>query len=156
MVESHEISWNVVSHAAHERSNDWYWGLGAIAIGSAILSIIFGNILLAIIIGLGSLSIGVLAAKQPREHSVTLSPRGVSIDGTLYPYRSVHSFWVEEHQGDPRLFLSMQGIISPHYSLYLGQDINPSDVRTYLKKYVQEEEQGPQFGEHVAEMFGLN
>lgn len=156
MAEAHEISWNVASHNARERSNDWYWGLGGIALVGAVLSIIFGNILLAIIIVLGSVSIGFLAGREPREHSVVLSERGISIDGTRYPYSSVQSFWVEEHEGSPRLFVSLRGIISPHYSLHIPEEINPTDVRAYLKRFAAEEEQGPQIGEHLAEIFGLN
>jgi hypothetical protein len=156
MAEVHEISWNVASHSSRERSNDWYWGLGGLALVGAVLSIIFGNILLAIIITLGSISIGFLAGRVPREHSVVLSERGVSIDGTRYPYASVQSFWVEEHEGHPKLFISLRGIISPHHSLYIPEEISPSDVRTFLKRFATEEEQGPQLGEHLAEIFGLN
>jgi hypothetical protein len=150
-----EISWRVASHHLRERTNDWFWWLGAAAIIGAAASIFFGNALLAIIIILGAGSIGFLATQTPREHTVSISPRGISIDGTRYPYKSVHSFWVEEHQGDPKLYLSMSGILSSHFSLYIAEGVEPDQVRKYLKRYAAEEEQGPQIGERVAEIFGL-
>ncbi len=151
-----ELSWQVASHTARERSNDWFWGLGALAIVGAIAAVVFGNALLAIIIGLGAFSIGYLALQEPREHSVVIGPRGVSIDGTRYPYKSIHSFWVEHAEHDARLFITMHGVLAPHFSLYLSDTIEGDTVRRYLKKYVTELEQGPQLGEHVAEIFGLN
>lgn len=151
-----ELSWRVASHSIRERSNDWFWGLGAISIVGAIFSVLFGNALLAIIIVLGAFSIGYLALQKPREHTVTIGVRGIIIDGTRYPYSSVHSFWVEHSENDPRLFVSMNGILAPHFSLYLSDTVEADTVRRYLKKYVQELEQGPQIGEHLAEIFGLN
>jgi hypothetical protein len=151
-----ELSWQVASHSGRERTNDWYWGLGAIAIVGVIASILFGNPLLAVILGIGAFSIGFLALQPPREHSVIIGVRGVSIDGTRYPYKSIHSFWVEHTETNPRLFVSLNGILAPHFSLHLSDTIEADDVRHYLKKYVAEEEQGPHFGEHVAEIFGLD
>ena len=151
-----EISWQVASHTLREHSNDWFWGLGAMAIIGAIASVLFGNALLAIIIVLGAFSIGYLALQRPREHSVSIGPRGISIDGTRYPYKSIHSFWVEHTDHTPRLFVSMNGILAPHFSLYLSDTTQGDVVRRYLKRYVSEEEQGPQVGEHIAELLGLN
>jgi hypothetical protein len=149
-----EVSW-VVRPVHRERSNDWYWGLGSLALGSALLSIFFGNILLAVIIILGAFSIGILASREPREHSVTLNNRGLVIDGTRYPYSAIHSFWVEHETVNPRLFISMVGIISSHFSFELDDETQGVRVREFLRRHAHEEEQGPHIGEHLAELFGL-
>lgn len=156
MPQDQELSWQVASHSGRERSNDWYWGLGAIAIVGAIGSILFGNALLAIIIGLGAFSLGYLTMQKPREHTVSVGPRGVSVDGTRYPYRSIRSFWVEKNEHHNRLFVTMTGVLAPHLSLYLADTLEADEVRRYLKKYVPEVEQGPQLGEHLVDLFGLN
>jgi hypothetical protein len=150
-----ELSWHVASHNIRERSNDWFWGLGAIAIIGAAASIFFGNALLGIIIVLGAFSIGFLAVQNPREHTVHLGARGISIDGSRYPYKSVHSFWVEQNELGAKLYVSLTGVLAPHFSLYLDGEVEADEVRAYLKRHVLEEEQGPQLGEHVAEIFGL-
>lgn len=150
-----EISWRVISHVRREHSNDWFWGLGAMAIVGAGLSIFFGNILLAVIIILGAGSIGFLSTQQQREHTVSITARGISIDGTRYPYKSVRSFWVEEHQGEPQLFVSMLGVLTPHFAFHFGDGVRPEEVRAFLKRYATEEEQGAQLGQHLAEIFGL-
>lgn len=149
------ISWQVHTHTHKERSNDWFWGLGLLAVAGAVASIFFGNILLAVILLVGVGSIGILAARGPREHSVRIDARGISLDGTLYPYASVHSFWVEEEGENPRLWVSTTGLLAPELALPLETRARAGQVRALLKRYVKEEEQGPHFGEHVAEMFGL-
>jgi hypothetical protein len=160
--EGQVISWEVRTHTHQERSNDWFWGLGVAAAVGAALSIFLGNVLLAIILIVGAGSLGILAARGPREHSVRIDARGVSIDGTLYRYDSLRSFWVdEEREGFPEdrrgahLYISTTGIIAPHFTLALESGAQAEAVRSFLKKYMQEEEQGPHFGEHVAQMLGL-
>ncbi len=151
-----ELSWQVASHTTRERSNDWYWGLGGIAIAGIVLSIVFGNALLAIIIVLGAFSMGYLTIQAPREHTITAGPRGIAVDGTRYPWRGVRSFWVEHGNDNPRLFVTMNGIIAPHISLYLADSAEADSVRKTLKRYVPEVEQGPQLGEQLSNMLGLN
>ncbi|MBC7836419.1 hypothetical protein H7X87_01420 [Acetobacteraceae bacterium] len=150
-----EISWTVATHEHRERTTDWYWALGAIAFAAAGVSIFFGNVLLAAIIVIAVGSVGVLAARGPREHAVAIHKRGISIDGTLYPYASVHSFWIERDVEYPRLFLSTTGILAPHFTLPLPDHVPAQQVEKYLKQFVPEEEQGPHVGEHLAEMLGL-
>ena len=149
------IAWQVHSHIHRERSNDWYWALGLVALAGAVISLFFGNVLFAVILIIGAGSVGVLAARGPREHSARIDTRGVSIDGTLHPYTSIQSFWVEESGEAPRLFVSTSGIIAPHLTLPLQDRARAGQVRSFLKKYATEEEQGPHFGEHIAEFFGL-
>ncbi len=149
------ISWEVTTHVHRERSNDWYWGLGIITVVGAIVSIVLGNVLFAIVLVLGLGSVGVLMARGPRQHSVHIDARGISIDGTLHPFRSIQTFWVEQHTEQPRLLLTMHSIIAPHIALPLPGKAEGGQIRSFLKRVVEEEEQEPHLGEHLAEMFGL-
>lgn len=150
-----EFSWTVHTHEHKERSTDWYWALGTIALVGAAASLFFGNILLGAIILIAALSLGVLAARGPREHAVAIHRRGISIDGTLYPFSAVHSFWIEREVPYPRLFLSMTGVLSPHFTLALPEHVAPEEIHNFLQKHIEEEEQGPHIGEHLAELIGL-
>lgn len=152
--EEQAFSWSVTTHEHIERSSDWYWTLGFVALVSAGLCIFFSNILLALIIVIGAVSLGVLVARGPREHSVRIDKRGIVIDGSLFQYRSIQSFWIED-DADPRLFLTTNALLTPHFTLDLETREQAAAVRTYLKKYLPEAEQGPQIAEHLAKMLGL-
>lgn len=148
------ISWNVHTHEHYERSVDWYWGLGLAAVAGAVVSIFFSNWLLAFILLIGAGSVGMLAARGPREHSVRLDGRGLSLDGTLYRYQSLRSFWVERSE-DPRLLISTSGILSPQLIIPLLDERRAANVRSFLKRHIEEEEQHPHIGDTLAQLFGL-
>lgn len=152
--EEQAISWQVVTHAHKERSTDWYWGLGLLAVAGAAAAAFFGNYLFAIILLIGAASIGTLAARGPREHTIRLDQKGLVLDGTRYKWEAIHSFWVEEREESPRLLLTMNGLLAPHLVLPLtGADAHA--VREHMRKHAEEEEQEPHLGEHLAELFGL-
>lgn len=155
MDDEQAISWSVLTHVHRERSTDWYWAFALITLLGVAASIFFGNYMLAIILFVGMGSIGILAIRGPREHTVRVDKRGVSVDGTLYLYRNMQSFWVEEDVDEPRLFLTTNGLISPHITIPLDDPTHADDIREFLQQFLQEEEQSPHFGEHLAEMFGL-
>jgi hypothetical protein len=160
------IRWVVLTHEDRDRSADWYWAFGiAIVIGIG-LSIYFANILLAIILALSAIAITILLVRGPREHEVHVHGRGVSVDGTLYPYQSLHSFWVaieelldeEVDAGwEPRaeLRLLTTGYVHPHLILPLENVPHAEEVRDYLVNYMNEEEQEPRLTEHVAALLGF-
>jgi hypothetical protein len=125
------------------------------AVAAAAVSVWLGNLLFAIVILVGVGSLGALFLRGPREHAVRIDNRGIHIDGTLYPYRSIQSFWVERDPGYPRLYLMTHAVVAPHVTLPLESVVQAEQVRSYLKRIVREEEQEPHFGEHLANMFGL-
>lgn len=151
------ISWQVETHEHKDRSTDWYWGLGLGAVAAAAISIFFGNYLFAAIVLLGLGSIATLVARGPREHWVKIDSRGISLDGTLYRYHSTQSFWVDlgNAEREPRLLVSTNGIFSPQLVIPLGNTTRAHNVRGFLKRFVEEVEQEPHLGEHLAELFGL-
>jgi hypothetical protein len=155
MGDQNDMVWSVTTHEHRERSTDWYWALGLVAVAGAVASVFFGNTLLAIILLLGLGSIGFLAVRGPREHQVKIDHRGVTIDGTRHPFTSIHSFWVETDREPPHLFMTLGGVLTPHLSLALDDLSQARSVREHLLKHVTEEEQGPHVGEYLAEIFGL-
>lgn len=155
MAEDSGIQWTVDTHEHTERSNDWYWGLGLLSLAVAVLSIFLGNALLAVIIFLAAGSLGVLVHRGPREHLVGISPRGLSMDGTLYKWSGIDSFWIERDTHNPHLLVTTQGILHPQLVIPLNNPDRREGVRAYLRRYIKEEEQHPHFGHHVAQLLGL-
>lgn len=153
--EGGEISWEVLTHVHRERTNDWYWALGLSAVVAAALSIWLGNLLFGVLILLCAGSIGALAMRGPREHNVTIDPRGLSVDGTLYPYRALKSFWVVDDPEYLRLYITTRGIITPHMMFPLESQEHAQVVHAYLVDRLEEVEQEPHIGEHIAAMLGL-
>lgn len=151
------ITWHVLTHEHKEHSTDWYWALGLVTLVGAGLSIYFSNVLLAMILVIGAGSVLVLKVRGPREHQVRVDARGLTLDGTMYPWKNIHSFWVntDETRGGPCIYLTTTSLLSPRITVPLDSAEHGAEVREYMKHYVQEEEQWPHFGEHLAEILGL-
>ena len=158
------ITWEVVTHVHRERSADWYWAVGVGTVVAAAASIYFQNYLLAFILIIGMGSIAVLSARGPREHTVRIDRRGVSLDGTFYPFANVHSFWVDvaededgtAHDGyRPHLFLTTGALVMPHVMIPLDNAAHALEVRDHLREFLPEEPQTPQFSENIAEILGF-
>ncbi|MEK7068337.1 MAG: hypothetical protein AAB964_00820 [Patescibacteria group bacterium] len=154
MAQGDGIAWLVHTHEHTERSVDWYWTLGGVAVAGAVFSVIFGNILLAAILLIGAGSIGTLAARGPRTHWVRIDSRGISVDGTLYRYDSLNSYWVERGD-DANLLIATRSPLHPQIVVPLIEPSRAGAVRSYLKRYLDEEEQHPHLGEQVARLIGL-
>jgi hypothetical protein len=155
MAGEEKISWSVTTHTHTEHSVDWYWALGLVVIVAAAACVWLGNFLFALILLVGGGCVGWLAARGPREHEVVVSERGVTLDGTLYRWTGIHSFWVEKEMEAPHLFLTLTGLLTPRLMIRLDDHSQAEALRAHLIRFVNEEEQVPHAGEHVAQLLGL-
>lgn len=133
------ITWQAVEYERPPRSADWFWGLGVLMILGIILSLIFGNFLLAIIILLG----GFVLIKQNKQEPVLttyeVNNDGVRAGNTFYPYKNLDSFWVAYKQERPKLLLESKRSFMPLIDLPLG-DTNPQALHNFLLKRLKAEE----------------
>jgi hypothetical protein len=108
------IYWEAPEHNHIEKSGDWFWILGIIAVTGAIVSIIFGNILFSIMILLGATTMALVGSREPRIIPFEVSGRGIRIDKTLYPYATLESFYLdEENHVNPQLILKSRKMFVP-------------------------------------------
>jgi len=152
---SQPIHWSAPSHLRSQRSVDWYWALGLIAVVGVAVAVWLGDILFAVIIALASFMLGIMAAREPREHEVEINERGIVIDHEVYPYDTLHSFWIQEEGVPfPRLYLETSGIMHPHTTVILSSEQSPADIRARLSHFIPEEERHS-FGTLLAHWLGF-
>lgn len=150
------IAWSAHEYTHYEKTNDWYWTLGIIAIAGAVASVIFHNVLLAFLILLGAFVVAIYASREPELVEFELSSRGVRINKTMYPYRSLESFWVEHHEQhpSPKLLIKSQKMLMPLIIIPL-EHMYPEEIRNYLLPYLQEEEHQEPLAHHIMEILGF-
>ena len=153
--EHNSVQWVAPTHVRAERSVDWYWALGILAICGIIASVLWGNVLFAAIIALSALMLGTLAARQPREFNVEVSEQGITIDNDFYPYPSIRSFWINTRNPEiPRLSLETSSVLHPHAVVILESPESAEELRTYLERFIPEDEHRSP-GMLLLELFGL-
>lgn len=152
--ESVPLRWSGYEHEHIERGSDWFWALGIIAIATATTSVLFGNILFAILIVTAAGTLALIARTPPREVMFEISDAGIKVGDTLHSYDEILFFWVEKSPEHPLLLVDTTKFMAPNLVIPLtGAD--PELVRAYLSERVEEKPMTEPFSHKVLELFGL-
>lgn len=154
-----EMTWKTIEHHHGEKSSDWYWVLGIVAMTLAVLSIYFGNILFAIVVLLGAFTMILHLHTGHQEIEVSVNKKGIRINKTVYPYSTLESFWVEEEDEiehiQNQLLIKSQKSLVPLIIIPISDDIDTDELKDYLLTYIDEEEMREPFSNKLMEFLGF-
>lgn len=151
----HEVlTWDAPEYHHFDKSADWYWSLGIIAVSIAVLSIVFGNVLFSLFILLAAITVGLYAGRHPDLAHVELRPRGIIFNDRMYKYTLLDAFWVEEDEYPHKIILKSKKLLMPYIIIPIG-NIHPGDVRLFLKMHLKEEEHHESVVHKMFEYFGF-
>ena len=149
------LRWGAYEHEHVERGGDWYWALGIIAICCATVSVLFGNVLFAILIIFAAFLFALLARTPPEFVHFEVSARGVRVADVLHRYDEIISFWVEDEDGkEPLLLIDTTKPLSPNLVIPI-REVDPHAVRLLLQKHTKEVPMREPLSHKVVEFFGL-
>ncbi len=148
------LTWTALEYEHYERSNDWFWSLGIVALGGAILAILLGNVLFALFIVLGAVTLALYALRHPHRVAFEINDRGIVEGGTLFPYATLDSYDIHEHHQVPRLIVKSQKVVMPYITIPL-EEVTPEDVRAALNSRLLEIDIPESLSEKIMEVFGL-
>jgi len=138
-MENGPLTWRTTERNIKTRKPDWYWVLGIFAAALSIASVLFGNILFAVVIITGAIALGFASTGAQSEYTVSLTSRGVLLDSTLFPYENIISFCVLEFEDeDPVLSLRTKSIFAPQLSIPLV-GVDPYEIYDTLSLYIEED-----------------
>ncbi|MFI5260281.1 MAG: hypothetical protein ACHQU0_00585 [Candidatus Paceibacteria bacterium] len=149
--------WEGVEYEHDPKSADWYWALGIVAVASTIASILFGNLLLAILIMIAATSIALHSLKKPPMHTFRLVDSGLMIGDDLHPFERMVSFSVlEDIEGEfpPLLSVKTENWHSPHLVIPL-EGVDADMVYAHFLNNVDEAEHKHTFNDLVAAWLGF-
>lgn len=141
------------------KAADWYWTVGIIAVSLAIVSLIFANVLLALLIILAAFTLMMYAARPPREHDVEITEAGVTVGKYRYSYGNLQSFWLEhtEHVTAPSLLIRTNRTVMPHLLIPVADmpEDEKEQIRIFLRTKIAEVEQHEPLLEQIMEYIGF-
>jgi len=156
MEEPRKLTWNTIEHEYTEKTQNWYWIIGIVAISIALIAIIFNNVLFAVLVIVGVFTLTLLATKKPQELSIELNQRGVRVNEILYPYTTIDSFWVEEEIDTPRILIKSNKTFAPLLVILIEPDQVSGDiVHDFLLNHLDEEEHQEPLFQKVLERVGF-
>lgn len=149
------LRWSAYEHEYIERSTDWYWALGIVAVSAAVISVLFGDFLFALLVLLAAFTLSLLAQTRPELARFEISRKGIRINDTLHRFDDILAFWVEEdHRSGPHLLVDTTKWLSPNLVIPLG-DIDPAVVRSFLIERAEERHMKESPAHRILEFFGL-
>lgn len=149
------LRWSAYEHEHIERGSDWFWALGIVAVCAALTSVLFSNVLFAIVLIVAAFTIGLVARTPPKLIEFELSDRGIRVGGTLHRWDHIIAFWVEdEHDHEPILLVDTTKFMSPNLIIPI-ENIDPQLVRVFLQQRVEERPMKEPVSHKILEFFGI-
>lgn len=110
----HSIYWEAPEHNHIEKTGDWYWVLGIVALTGSVASMIAGNVLFGIVIILAAGTVYLASHRKPRVIEFEVGARGIRIEDTLYPYATFESYFLDETAlVNPQLIVKSKKLFMP-------------------------------------------
>ncbi len=150
------VYWEAPEHTHIEKTNDWYWILGIIAIAGSVATIIMSNnVLFSMVIILGALTMIITSHRKPRVIPFEVSTRGVRIKETLYPYATLESFHIEEEAPyGPQLLVKSKKLFMPLLILPIPEEYMHM-IEDILTVRLHEEHMTEPFAHRLLEFLGF-
>jgi len=149
------LRWSAYEHEHIERGADWFIALGIVAVSIGLVSILFHDLLFAIVIAIAAVTIALLAQHPPELVEFEISERGVRVAGKLHRFDDIVSFWVEdEHDARPILLIDTTKFMHPNIIIPI-EHIDPHSIRAYLSEHVEEVPMKEPIAHKILEFFGL-
>ncbi len=153
MPPSAPILWSAPEHEHRERTGDWFLAFGIIVLATAATSILFGNVLFALLIIAAGVTLGLIARRDPQILAFEISDKGIRTGSEFHPYEEILSFWITDEL-HPQLLVDTTRVLSPNLIIPLhGTD--PEKVRARLARHVEQVPMKEPIAHRLLETLGL-
>ncbi|HEY4516002.1 MAG TPA: hypothetical protein VJH67_02325 [Candidatus Paceibacterota bacterium] len=150
------LEWHSLERPHFEKSTDWFWYLGILAVAGAVLAFYFDNFLFGIFIILGALSLGIISKRKPNEVNVRITPRSIVVGKYEYPFPNYRSFWIEDdHMHGPRILLHPLSNFIPLLSIPIADEVNIDHLRDVINDYLDEQPLRESSLHHLFDKLGI-
>ncbi len=149
------IEWDAHEYEHKQRNRDWFWAVGIMSVALAVVAIIFGNIILALLILVGAFSLSLFINRPPEHVHVVVDERGVTRGKTHYPYETLKYFWIDHLHSHPKIILRSKKMFMPLIVIPLDVEANLDVIHTALSGVLEEEFHSLPFVEKILEYLGF-
>ncbi len=149
------VYWEAPEHNHIEKTSDWFWIVGIIAVAGAVASILLGNALFGIVIILASVTMMVYGNREPRVFVFEISNRGVRVENDLYRYDNLESFCLDEDAPlGPQLIVKPNKLFSQLIIVPVPED-KVEEIEAILEARLPEVHLEEPFSHQVMEYLGF-
>ncbi len=107
------LKWSAREYDHKEKSNDWYWAVGIIAVCSSVVAIIYKNYIFGIFLLLGGFCMMMFGHRKPLIVENTIDESGITFGTEHYNWDKITAFNVVDMGDDMKLILKIVKNITP-------------------------------------------
>lgn len=149
------VSWDAPEHYHIEKGGDWFFALTIITVAVVVVAIFLGNILFALLCGIGGAVLALAASRPPRIVKYAISVRGVKIGNESYSFTALKSFDIQEdNPRGPQLLVLTKHHFMPLLVMPLPEEYI-DDIEDIMAGRLTEEELKEPFFNKILEFFGF-
>lgn len=131
--------WEILETAQYVRGKTWYLVAGAITLVLIAYALLTANFLFALMVALFAAIIFMSHTRAPLLLNVAITDKGVLVNGRLYEYGNMKSFWIiHEPPVTKDLYLDFQSSVRPPLALHLDTQ-EPEEIRQTLVQFLAED-----------------
>jgi hypothetical protein len=149
------FAWKAREFQNFEKTNDWFWAIGLLALVGAILAIWRGSVSFGILILLSGFVLIVFGKVEHPEHSILINEDGLMIDETKFLWKDVTGFAIIDDPDDmynKKVIFETTRPVAPKISLPIDRsNINPNTLKSFLLTHTIEKELQESFIKAIAE-----
>ncbi len=127
------IEWHAPEYSHKEKSADFLWAIGLVALVGAGLALWFHNYLFAIFIVISGISLIFFSIRKPEEMAFSISTDGIAVGKDKYSWTTIKGFNIKK--GDPynKLMIVTSKYFLPVYTIPLPQGLRNEVEEDLLK-----------------------
>jgi hypothetical protein len=153
-MENLPLRWQAPEYQHYQRSTDWFWAVGIIAISISILAFFFHNALFGILILLAAAILVFYTVREPENVDYEINKRGIMVNKDLHPYLTLEAFWIETRTGEPKIILHSKKALMPYIIIPLHND-DVDEVADVLREFLEEKELAEPTSHKIMEYLGF-
>lgn len=149
------VRWEAPEHQHIEKTSDWYWILGIVAVAGSVASILLGNTLFGVVILLAAATMIIFSHSEPKMLVFEVSGRGVRCGNEFTPYTQLEAFYLdEESPKGPMLILKQEHVLSQLILMPLPEEC-VQDIDDIVSAKLPEEHLEEPFSQRILEFLGF-
>ena len=149
------LEWDAHEYEHKERGSDWFWSVGILSVALAIVCIIFGNIILALLILVAAFALTLFINRPPEHTHVVIDERGITRGKIQYPFETLKSFYIDDEHSHPKILLRSRKVFMPIIIVHMSKDTDVDDLHNALSEFLEEDFHSLPFVERILEYLGF-
>ena len=134
-----EIQWQAPEYEYIKKSPDWFWVLWIISIGIIVVSIIYNNILFAILVFMISFALSIQATKKPKIINCKINSKGINTPNKKYLFENLEFYNIKTNDTFPRIILKSKKTFMPLIIIPFNL-IYKKKIDDFLNNYLEKKE----------------